>query len=120
MNFVALFGFLQHCMKSVQIRSFSWSVFSCIQSKYMKIRTKKNSVLGPFSPSAKHASRHSNSLLIASLSWRKGEIFPENLSKYWRTSVLLLSRAFSDNALGDQPFFTTVNSPKWGRRPCDV
>ena len=31
-----------HCMKSVQIRSFFWSVFSCIQ-------TRKNSVFGNFS-----------------------------------------------------------------------
>ena len=31
-----------HCMKSVQIRSFFWSVFSCI-------RTRKNSVFGHFS-----------------------------------------------------------------------
>ena len=30
-----------HCVKSLQIRSFSWSVFSCIQSEYRKIRTKK-------------------------------------------------------------------------------
>ena len=33
-----------HCMKSVQIRSFLWSVFSCI-------RTRKNSVFGHFSRS---------------------------------------------------------------------
>ena len=37
-----------HCVKSAQIRSFFWSVFSCIQSKYRKIRTRKNSVLGHF------------------------------------------------------------------------
>ena len=35
--------------KSVQIRSFFWSVFSCIQSKYKKIRSKKISVFGHFS-----------------------------------------------------------------------
>ena len=39
-------------MKSVQIRSFFWSVFSCIQSEYGKIRTRKNSVFGHFSCSA--------------------------------------------------------------------
>ena len=30
-----------HCVKSVQIRSFFWSVFFCIQSEYRKIRTRK-------------------------------------------------------------------------------
>ena len=42
----------QHCMKSVQIRSFFWSVFFCIQSKYRKMRTRKCSVFGQFSRSA--------------------------------------------------------------------
>ena len=37
---------LCHCMKSVQIRSFFWSVISCIQFGYRKMRTRKNSVLG--------------------------------------------------------------------------
>ena len=39
-------------MKSVQIGSFFWSGFSCIQSKYRKIRTRKNSLFGNFSRSA--------------------------------------------------------------------
>ena len=44
-----------HCVKSVQIRSFFWSVFSCTrtkhgdQSEYRKIRTRKNSKFGHFS-----------------------------------------------------------------------
>ena len=45
-------------MKSVQIRSYFWSVFSCIrteygevQSEYRKIRTSNNSVFGHFSHS---------------------------------------------------------------------
>ena len=52
-----------HCVKSVQIRSFFWSVFSCIRteyrdllrkspysvSEYRKIRTRKNSTFGHFS-----------------------------------------------------------------------
>ena len=49
-----------HCMKSVQIRSYYWSVFSCIRteygdsrSKYRKIRTRNNSVLGHFSRSVR-------------------------------------------------------------------
>ena len=41
-----------HCVKSVQIRSLFWSVFSCIQSEYRKIRNRKNSVFGHFSRSA--------------------------------------------------------------------
>ena len=40
---------LLHCVKSVQIRSYFWSVFSCIQSEYRKIRTRNNSVFGHFS-----------------------------------------------------------------------
>ena len=48
-----------HCVKSVQRRSFFWSVFSYIrteylriQSEYKKIRTRKNSVFGHFLCSA--------------------------------------------------------------------
>ena len=40
-----------HCVKSVQIRSFCWSVLSLIQSEYGEIRTRKNSVFGHFSRS---------------------------------------------------------------------
>ena len=40
-----------HCVKSVQIRSFFWSAFSCIRSKYKKIWTRKYSVFGHFSRS---------------------------------------------------------------------
>ena len=39
----------RHCMKSIQIWSYFWSVFSCIQSEYRKTRTRKNSVFGHFS-----------------------------------------------------------------------
>ena len=38
-------------MKSVQIRIYFWSVFSCIQSEYRKIQTRNNSVFGHFSRS---------------------------------------------------------------------
>ena len=38
-----------HCVKSVQIRSFFWSVFSCIRIEHRKVRTRKNSVFGHFS-----------------------------------------------------------------------
>ena len=40
-----------HCLKSFQIRIYFWSVFSCIQTEYRKIRTRKNSVFGHFSHS---------------------------------------------------------------------
>ena len=37
-----------HFVKSVQIRSFFWSVCFCIQTEYREIRTRKNSVFGHF------------------------------------------------------------------------
>ena len=44
--------FMLHCLchwvKSVQIRSIFWSVFSCIQSEYKKLWTRKNSVFRHF------------------------------------------------------------------------
>ena len=42
-----------HWVKRVQIWSFFWSVFSCIQSEYRKIWTIKNSVFGQVSRSDK-------------------------------------------------------------------
>ena len=47
-------------MKSVRIRSFLWSIFSCNRTKNRKIRTRKNSVFGHFSCSdiGKNTSRH--------------------------------------------------------------
>ena len=42
---------MNHCMKSVQIRSYFRSIFSCIQYEYRKIRTRNNSVFGHFSRS---------------------------------------------------------------------
>ena len=40
-----------HSVKSVQMRSFFWSVFPYIRNEYRKMRTKKNSVFGHFSRS---------------------------------------------------------------------
>ena len=40
-----------HCVKSFQIRSYFWSVFSYIRTEYRKIRTRNNSVFGHFSRS---------------------------------------------------------------------
>ena len=42
-----------HCVKRVQIRSYFCPVFSCIQSKYRKIRTRNKSVIGHFSLSVR-------------------------------------------------------------------
>ena len=66
-------------MKSIQIRSYFWSVFSCIrieygdlrgnlriQSEYRKIRTRNNSVFGHFSCSVRRKliSLHGNELVF--------------------------------------------------------
>ena len=48
---------LQHCVKSVQIRSSFWSVFFCIRPEYRKIRNKKTFVF-------EHFSRNANSSLF--------------------------------------------------------
>ena len=56
LNFVSSY-FKSHCVKSVLIRSFFWSVFSCIRTEYLnlrihseyrKIRARKNYVFGYF------------------------------------------------------------------------
>ena len=39
---------MNHYVKSVQIRIYFWSLFSCIQSEYRKIRTRNNSVFRHF------------------------------------------------------------------------
>ena len=44
-----------HCVKSVQIWSYFWSVFFCIRTECRKIRTKNNSVFGHFSHSKSQA-----------------------------------------------------------------
>ena len=38
-----------HCVKSVQIRRFFWSIFPDVWTEYRKIRPRKNSVFGHFS-----------------------------------------------------------------------
>ena len=40
---------MTYCVKSVQIRCFFWSVFSRIQYKYGKIRTRQSCIFGHFS-----------------------------------------------------------------------
>ena len=51
-----------HCVKSIQIRSFFWSVFSRIQSKYGKIRTRIIFVFAQFSRS--DANLHKTSIML--------------------------------------------------------
>ena len=38
-----------HCVKTVQIWSFFWSVFSLIRIEYRRMKTRKNDVFGHFS-----------------------------------------------------------------------
>ena len=40
--------FLEHCVKSIQRRSFFRSAFSCIRTEYRKIRTRKTPYLDTF------------------------------------------------------------------------
>ena len=50
-----------HCVKSVQIRNYFWSVFSYIRTEYRKIRTRNNSVFGHFSSSDNNVENSSKS-----------------------------------------------------------
>ena len=36
--------FVLHCVKSVQIRSFFWSLFPCIRTEYGDLRSKWNGI----------------------------------------------------------------------------
>ena len=68
-----------HCVKSVQIRSYSWSVFSCILTEYGDlrsksysvriqdriIRTRNKSVFGHFSRSMANSTREKSSKMSA-------------------------------------------------------
>ena len=66
-------------MKSVQIRTYFWSVFSCNWNKYMKIRTRNNSVFGHFSRSVKN-----NRLILKTQQKFKSErhnVFTEEINK---------------------------------------
>ena len=55
-----------HCVKNVQIPNFIWSLFSRIQSKYGKIRTRKNSAFRHFSRIG-----HLCEWYFLTLSWRR-------------------------------------------------
>ena len=40
---------INHCVERVQMQSYFWSAFFCIQSEYKKIRPRNNFVFGHFS-----------------------------------------------------------------------
>ena len=92
-----------HCVKSVQIRSFFWSVFSCIWTEYKKLRTRKKSVFGHFSRSVKL--RYLlwlwfALLMIFELEWTRRKVVGKNMGKnysrhLWKQSIIKLSFAFS-------------------------
>ena len=66
-----------NCMKSIQIRSYFWRVFSCIQSEFSKIWTRNNSVLGHFSRSGKLSNQSNNSKNKTTNKSRFDPKFPE-------------------------------------------
>ena len=57
-----------HSVKSVQIRTFFWSIFSCIQSEFRKIRTRKNSKFWHFSRSVYTCEFHAYVWTLMSIS----------------------------------------------------
>ena len=102
-----------HCVKSVQIRSYSWSVFSCIrtaygglplnlriQSKYRKIWTRNSSVFGGFSSSVHVAKNKISSCWI---------IFNHVVYFYTMTWYRGVFRTLS-NIYGGVLFAKTVNA----------
>ena len=48
----------KHCVESAQRKSFFWSVFSCIQREYRKIRTRKKLRTWTLSTQWKHLKNH--------------------------------------------------------------
>ena len=71
-------------VNSVQIRSFSWSVFSCIRTEYGKIQTRKNSVFRHFLRSENQGEYHDLYVihdLNTTISRYKNNILPQNYIK---------------------------------------
>ena len=65
-----------HCVKSVQIRIFFWSIFYCIWTEYRKIRTRKNSVFQHFSRSELFSKNRQNFLKSSFLDIQLGSKHP--------------------------------------------
>ena len=95
-----------HCVKSVQIRIFFWSVFSCIQSEYRKIRTRKKSVFLTFS-----AGIGMEHWLSESVFKFFSEICPQHVSEIYKTS----NQNNIVNTNSSQKFFQ--HSVHWGINP---
>ena len=81
-----------HCVKSVQIRSFFWSVFSRIQPECGKIRTRKNSIFGHFS----HSDSIAVNYLTSIFTFPTVDIYQEigNNENFSKSKNLILSSKF--------------------------
>ena len=90
----------KHCVKSVQIRSYFWSVFSCFRIEYRKIQTRNNSVFRHFSCSENFDENtfFKYFFTISSYSFRIVLCFLKNLilnlsMKNWQNNVLKMSNS---------------------------
>ena len=90
-SFFSTRHFLENCVKSVQIQSYFWSVFSCIRTEYRKIWSKNKSVFGHFSRSAIFLGLIVSSVLYLNIlltfgltkhvgNWKKYTVFPVHFS----------------------------------------
>ena len=61
-DYIAKEDIKNHWMKSVQIRGFFWSVFSCIRTEYRKIWTRKSPSL--YTSRSEHNPKWSKFLII--------------------------------------------------------
>ena len=107
-----------HCMKSVQILSFFWSVFSCIRIEYgdfhsrfrilsecWKIRTRKNFLFGHFSRSV--CLSHSSLFLISFTS----DHFSEHLWAFSNSSYSVCPNVTTNpsmNLIFHKPYYIHV------------
>ena len=86
----------QHCVKSVQIRSFSgpyfpvfglntqiYSINFRIESEYEKIRTRKSSIFGHFSCSARNIFTLQKIDILSLFSWRYKDLPSHPLTSIW-------------------------------------
>ena len=77
--FTSFCGNNLHCVKIVQIRSFFWSVFSCIQSECRKIRNRKTPYLDTFhavlATNCLSVFDHFVGLVLKGLMWSFSELF---------------------------------------------
>ena len=88
---------LLHCVKSAQIRSYFWSVFSCIRTEYRKIRTRNNSVFGHYSSWNRQFSDNFRWCSCCLIFWDSTEISQKDyfLKKFKRTWCHLFAQKIS-------------------------